>query len=238
MDPRIAELAELGVITASLLHELRNALFVVKGRLQLAHDEGGTVDPAEVEGLLATVVHMDELVEHYAGLGRTDDSWTEVDLREAVERAVSMLEPRARQLEARIDLDLPDGPVYVSGRAVAMRQIALNLVRNALDAIDGEARRDVTLRLSVADPDTVLLIVEDTGHGIPDDVRANLGRRFFSRKKPHGTGLGLYIARTLVSEVKGTLEADRRPAGGTVLTVRLPHAAGREQPVVKARASV
>jgi signal transduction histidine kinase len=228
MNPRVAELAELGVITASLLHELRQALFVVKGRLQLAHDDGAAVDPVSVAELLAAVAHMDELVDHYAGLGRTDDSWTEVDLREAVERAASMLEPRARQIGATLAVELPDGPVYVSGRAVAMRQIAINLARNALDAIDGEARREVALRLSIADRDTVQLIVEDTGHGIPDDIQADLGRRFLTRRKPNGTGLGLYIARTLVTEVKGTLEAARRPAGGTVLTVRLPHAAPPE----------
>jgi len=233
MGPRIAELAELGVITASLLHEIRQALFVVKGRLQLAHDDRAAIDPAEVEELLDTVVHMNELVEHYAGLGRTDDSWTEVDLREAVERAVSMLETRVRQLGARIDLDLPDGPVYVSGRAVAMRQIALNLAGNALDAIEGQARREVTVRLSMADPDTVLLSVEDTGRGIPDDVMANLGRRFLT-SKPQGTGLGLYIARTLVSEAKGTLGADRLPGGGTVLTVRLPHAGAAHEQVAQA----
>ncbi len=228
MDVRVAELAELGVITASLLHELRQALFVVKARLQLAHDEGNAIDPAEVEELLDAVVHMDELVDHYAGLGRTDDSWSEVDLREAVVRAASMLEPRARQLGAHVELDLPDAPVLVSGRAVAMRQIALNLASNALDAIAREPRREVTLRLSVDDPDTVQLIVADSGPGFRDDMREKMFEAF-ATSKPDGTGLGLYIARRLVIEAKGSIEIGRRPGGGTLLTVRLPHAAPHPQ---------
>jgi two-component system sensor kinase FixL len=225
MDPRLAELAALGVITASLLHELRQPLFGVKATLQLAEDGAAGMDRGTVGELLTMIGHMEELVEHYAGLGRIDDSWTEVDLRDAVLRVASMLGATAGRVGARVVLDLPDGPVYVAGRAVAMRQIALNLVRNALDAVADQPRREVHVRLALANDDTVALVVEDTGPGIPDEVRAELFQPFVT-SKPSGTGLGLYIARTLVTEAKGSLAADRLPFGGTSLTVVLPHARG------------
>jgi two-component system C4-dicarboxylate transport sensor histidine kinase DctB len=225
---RIAELAELGVITASLLHELRQPLFAVKGRLQLAQHAGRHAEPGEIVELLTLVVHMEELLEHYAGLGRTDDSWTEVDLRDAVLRAAAILEPRARQVGGRITVEVPRGPLYVSGRAVAMRQIALNLGQNALDAIAGQPRREVVLSLELADPNTVSLTVKDTGPGIPEELRAHLFEPFVTSKGPRGTGLGLFIARTLVIEARGSLGVDALPAGGTMLTVKLPHAALHE----------
>jgi two-component system C4-dicarboxylate transport sensor histidine kinase DctB len=228
---RVTELAELGVLTASLLHELRQPLFGIKGRLQLARESGQSLDLVAVEEMLGLLVHAEALLDHYAGLGRSDDSWTDLDLRDVVGSATHLLAARASQLDVDLVVDVPDVPVIVSGRAVAMRQVALNLVQNALDAVAGSPRRRVHVALSVRGR-SAALVVSDTGPGVPEALRGRLFEPFVT-SKPAGTGLGLYIAQTLVDEAGGSLELDVTHGTGTTLTVRLPCAAPRAVAVGK-----
>jgi two-component system C4-dicarboxylate transport sensor histidine kinase DctB len=225
LTAKIAQLAELGILTASLLHELRQPLFGVKGRLQIARETGRPLDAETIEELLGLLGHVDELLDHYAGLSRSDDSWTELDLRDVVGQATAMVAGRIRQMDVHLEVDLPPHPVVVSGRAVAMRQVALNLVQNALEAVAGSAVREVGVTLHVQGR-TATLAVTDSGPGIPEALRAHVFEPFVT-SKPAGTGLGLYITRTLVAEAGGELEIVGAPAGGTTLTVRLPCAAPR-----------
>lgn len=221
-ERRVAELAELGVLTASLLHELRQPLFAVKGRLQLARHVGRGVDAEDVELLLHHVAHIEELVEHYAGLGRPDDSWTEVDVRSEVRVALQMLAHRARLIDATVDADMGDEVLAVRGRTVAVRQVILNLLGNALDAVDGRTVRRVIVAAR-REGDQIVVRVSDSGPGIPATHRARLFEPFFTTKPSgHGTGLGLYIARKLLDELGGTLALDESPGGGAQLVVALP----------------
>ncbi|MEQ1568250.1 MAG: HAMP domain-containing sensor histidine kinase [Myxococcota bacterium] len=219
---RLAELAELGVMTASLLHELRQPLFAVKGRLQLARHARRPLDPDEVEALLQNVDHVEQLIEHYAGLTRPEDTWIEVDLRDEVARAIGMLAHRARQGRVEIASDLDEQVLLVRGRPVAVRQVVLNLVGNAVDAVSGRPEAKVVVRARIAGR-VVRLEVLDNGPGIAPEVVHRLFQPFVTTKGPgRGTGLGLYIARRLAEEVGGTVHAEPGPSGGARLTVHLP----------------
>lgn len=221
-DLRVAELAELGVLTASLLHELRQPLFAVKGRLQIARHADRPLSVDELEVLLHHVGHIEELVEHYAGLGRSDDSWSEIDLRAEVLCAAAMLAQRVVQAGAVLETDLGDSPVLVRGRTVAVRQVVLNLVGNALDAVAGRERRVVTVEVRCVGQ-LARLVVSDSGPGVADTVRDSLFEPFVTTKPPgRGTGLGLYIARKLLDEAGGELRAERAEGGGARLVVELP----------------
>jgi two-component system, NtrC family, C4-dicarboxylate transport sensor histidine kinase DctB len=231
----VAELAELGVLTASLLHELRQPLFAVKGLLQLARHrarmpngapEGPTLNRSsdlDVEQLLHHVGHLEELVEHYAGLSRAEDSWVELDLRDAVTQVIAMLDHRIRQEGVRVSVELGDRRLPVHGRAVAVRQVVMNLLGNALDAVGGARVREVRLRI-VAGRNEARIEVVDTGPGLSTGVRDRLFEPFVTTKPAgRGTGLGLYIARKLADEIGGTIVAETPSDGvGTRMVVRLP----------------
>lgn len=222
---RLEELAALGVVAATLLHELRQPLFAVKGRLQLAAG-GRPLDLDDLVELVGQLEHAEELIEHYAGLGRPDEAWVDVDLSEAAAAAVRMTATRARRAGATVTVDAP-APVEVRGRAVAMRQVALNLVANAIDAVACRERRDVVVRTCAAGP-VVRLEVQDTGPGLAEAVRGRLFQPFVTTKPPgHGTGLGLYIARKLVEEAGGTIRAEACEGGGTRMIVELLPSAAR-----------
>ncbi|HHO51557.1 MAG TPA: GHKL domain-containing protein [Deltaproteobacteria bacterium] len=217
---RVAELAELGVLTATLIHELRQPLFAVKGRLQLTQRQGGVLTGAEIGELLQHLLHVEELLDHYAGLGQSGAGV--VDLREPVQRALSMLAHRARQLAVHLVPSLPDAPLYVAGRETALRQVAVNLLQNALDAVSTAEEREIRIELGERGGGTVLE-VSDTGPGVPEALQPHVFQPFVTTKaEGTGTGLGLYIARKLVQELGGSLELEQPEGGGTRATVILP----------------
>jgi two-component system NtrC family sensor kinase len=96
----------------------------------------------------------------------------------------------------------------------------LNLVSNAIDAIEGQGSLTVT---TGADTDAYVITVSDTGKGIPDELRERVLEPFFTTKPVgQGTGLGLSITYSIVRKHGGTLELSHREGGGTVAAMRLP----------------
>jgi C4-dicarboxylate-specific signal transduction histidine kinase len=219
---RVAGMAELGMLTASLVHELRQPLFAVKGVLQLAHHRATPLGPEELTQVLQHVRYIEDLLDHYAGFGRIDETAVEFDLNQPVRRALAMLEHRRRQTGVRIEPQLSAEQLWVLGRPTALRQVAVNLMQNALDAMASHPER--VLEVTTASiGDEVELWVRDTGPGVPEGLRDRLFEPFMTTKPPgRGTGLGLFIARKLVEEAGGKLYVEFPPGGGTHVCLRLP----------------
>lgn len=212
-----ARLAELGVLTSSLLHELRQPLFALKSMIEL--DLAGGAD-GRLRAMLGQVEQIERLVQHYGGLGRDDELPQPYDPVSTVVGAVEMLRFRARQVGAALEVEQEALPTQV-GQPGALRQIVLNLVHNALDAVDGHAERRVVLRVA-PDGGTLLLVVADSGPGFAPEVAARAFQPFVTTKPPgRGTGLGLYITRALVEEAGGTVRLGVASPGARV-EVRLP----------------
>lgn len=217
---RLTRMAEFGVLSASLFHELRQPLFAIKATGQLAVRRGETLDEAAIRQLLVHVGQIEELLDAYAGHNRAGDV-TRVDLDDAVRRAVDMLEHRARQVRAGLTLDL-GGPMDVLARPGDLRQVAVNLLHNALDAVEFRDDRRVIVR-TWRDRAAARLEVRDHGPGIPPEVRPRLFEPFVTSKPVgRGTGLGLHITRKLVVEAGGSLEVEDPEGGGTLIRIALP----------------
>ena len=137
----------------------------------------------------------------------------------------------------RVEIVLEPGPdVFVTADAAHLKQVLINLIRNAAEAIDAAGR--VTLRartgrvaLNRRDCDTVILEVSDTGRGIAPEIEKRLFDPFFSTKET-GTGLGLSIAARIVEKHGGALQYQTRVGHGTTFGIVLPQAPSPEKPVV------
>lgn len=111
---------------------------------------------------------------------------------------------------------------------VQIQQVMLNLVRNAVEAMEGEERRGLAIQTrAIRDQEMVEVIVADTGPGIPPELADRLFQPFVTTKKS-GMGLGLSICRDIVEAHHGRLMMEPRSSGGTVFRVTLP-AARREE---------
>jgi len=219
---RLAKLADLGVMTASLLHELRQPLFAIKAEAQL----GRVAEPsARFDRILTQVEAMEGLIASHVSAGEPDEAVAVFDLNDAVRSAVEMLSHRKRSSAATLDLDLTVERLPVRGRRAAARQVAVNLLQNAFDAVEEVDRRRVVVRTRAAEQ-LVLLEVEDSGPGLPEHLIPRIFDPFVTSKPPgRGTGLGLFIARHLVREAHGELRLTAGALGGARAMVDFPRAA-------------
>jgi C4-dicarboxylate-specific signal transduction histidine kinase len=215
-----ASMAELGVLTASLLHELRQPLFAIKAHAQLARAEGGQ-KPDRLDRILDQVTHIEALVRYYGGFGRSGDPEVLFDLNDSVRAAVEMIAHKSKKSGVTIEIELWSGPLLVRGREVAARQIAINLVQNAFDAVEARRGRVVVRTRDMGQ--TVRLEVEDDGTGVPVAIRDRMFDPFVTTKPAgRGTGLGLYISRKLADEARGSIRYDGPEAGASRFSVDLP----------------
>lgn len=224
LDPqgwlRVAQLAELGVLASSLLHELRQPLFAIQAAAQLRRAQGRGLDADDLTTLLANLRHVDELLDHYSGFSRMGGDSERFDLRIPLRHASAMLALRCRQEGVQIDLAIDEAPLLVQGRPTAVRQVLVNLIQNAIDAVSEAPER--TIRVGAHRVDGRCRVdVWDSGPGVAPELRERLFQPFFTTKpEGRGTGLGLYIARRLVEEMGGTVQLDSH--AGMCVVVDLP----------------
>jgi two-component system C4-dicarboxylate transport sensor histidine kinase DctB len=138
---------------------------------------------------------------------------------------LTLLEYRLEDEQVEVALDLPPQPVYVTGNAVRLEQVMVNLLSNALDAMSDRPRRLLSVRLRCA-AGTAVLTVADTGRGI---ARENLGLVFdpfyTTKEVGQGLGLGLSISYGIIRDMGGEITVDSVPDAGTTFRVALPLAA-------------
>ena len=133
------------------------------------------------------------------------------------------MEAEAREKGVRMRLELAAQLPTVAVDAIQVEQVVLNLLRNAMDAMDSTAagQRVLTVRTRQAEADTVELRVHDTGPGLSAEAAGRIFDPFFTTK-PHGMGMGLSISRSIVDAHRGHLWADSPGAGGALFHMTLP----------------
>ena len=214
-----ARLAELGVMTATLTHELRQPLFAIRSLSQIlrARLEG---EHEDLSGELARQVdYLDRLVEGLTTYAReTDGRLAPVDTGAVVEQAAELLRHRAKRRGVELELERDHRAPAARCDHVALVQVVVNLVNNAIDA----SPQGGTVRLSNrVEGDRIVLDVADEGPGIAPEVLARVFEPFFTTKPAgQGTGLGLSISRELVERCGGTLAFVE--GSGTCVRVELP----------------
>ncbi len=222
---RAEKLSALGRMAASIAHEIRNPLASMSGSIQLL-GQNPTL-PAEDRRLMEIVLRETErlngLVGDFLAYARPPSpQLSEEDLTAVAGEAVSLFEstlPGGVTISTRF----PAAPVPVQVDASQFRQVLLNLMRNAVEAIEapGEVIVSITEEAEKGGRRGVAVAVADTGRGIPPDILPEIFEPFRTTK-PHGTGLGLAVVFQLVVAHGGTVDVSPRPGGGTIFTVFLP----------------
>jgi len=217
-------LAAVGRVASGIAHELANQLSLVgfaepiAARARARGDQE-TLEYAEIlvaaqQRLMAMVSEIKDFAREPGATYAREPS----DLAAVVDAALTMLRFDADVGRVRISRHIDGHPIAVAHRG-KLTQVLINLVRNAAQASPDGAEVTVSLREDAAG---IALAVEDRGAGMAPEIVARLGEPFFTTKGERGTGLGLGIARRIVSEHGGTLEVRSQPGQGTLVTVRLP----------------
>jgi signal transduction histidine kinase len=238
---RQEKLASLGRLAAGLAHELNNPLSSVAGfaeALQRRAAEGETARPPGASDVQEYLTLIQEEVARAASIVRRlldfarqrEPTFGVVDLEGVVTKAVSFVQRQARLANQRIVVTpFPEGS-RVFADAQMLQQVLLNLLTNALDAVEGGGEVRITARQRRRGdgqrPEEVWLdvMVSDTGTGISAQDLPRVFDPFFTTKEVgKGTGLGLAICQSIVEQHRGTIEVQSEGVGrGTLVTVSLP----------------
>ncbi len=223
-------LAAIGQMAARLAHEVKNPLGAIKGAAQLLAEPSpgvADIDPSSREFLgiiLEEVDRLDRVVGTVLEYARpTEGNPGPVDMNGIVRRTIQILSSD-RDDEVAFDLDLVDDLPRIRVDAEQLRQVLMNLIRNATQAMNGRGKVVVGTRARSGPSSAaswVELRVTDTGPGISQKMLKNLFVPFYTTKN-QGTGLGLAISQRLVQGAGGTIEVNTHEGAGTTFTVVLP----------------
>ena len=210
----------LEAIGAKLAHELKNPLAAIKSLVQLERGRGHHDEASRRRFgvLLDEVARMEATIRDYLSYSRPIDDLdvATVELGAIVDEVLTVLEGRAEVAGIALARGGRTGPITADARR--LKEALLNLVSNALEATPRGGA--VEVRYLVAHGGA-RIVVSDTGRGMTDEVAAKIGTPFFTTRDG-GTGLGVVIARTAVTQHGGTLAFAPRPSGGTSATIDLP----------------
>ena len=213
---RLDQMHTLGEIAAGLAHEIRNPMTTVNGFLQLLLKDGDFRDKREyLEIMIEELNRANSIIGEFLNLARNKI----VDLKtcqinQVIRSLAPLLQADAFLSDRTIILKLGDVPDLLLD-VKEIRQLIINLVRNALEATPCGGMVEITTR---QENNFVLLSIKDQGKGIPDDVLEKLGTPFFSTKD-NGTGLGLAICFRIIERHKARLGIDSN-SSGTTFTVK------------------
>jgi signal transduction histidine kinase len=218
---RAEHLAALGKLLAGVAHEVRNPLAGIRSTVQLWQRMPDTARTVEsIDAVVAAVDRLNAIVTRLLFFARADSTEQRpVDLNRLVGESLDLVAAQAAgqgvALERDLAADVPDLP----GSANALRQLVLNLINNALQAMPRGGRLHCSTR--ALDDGTLELCVADTGHGIPEADRAHLFEPFFTTRSD-GTGLGLALCREIVENHRGRIALQNTGPEGTTFSVRFP----------------
>lgn len=222
-------LGAMGQVAAGVVHEIRNPLTAISSTLQYLLQDFAADHPKRplVEELLSEVARIDGTLHQLLDLAQVRDFQPRIeDVLDPLDKALLLLEGEARRRGVEIVRTYDGEAFLVAGDAGALRQLFLNLLLNAVQAMPGGG----TIRVRVQRWDSPLLPsegprvqieIEDAGCGIPESERERLFEPFFTTK-PQGTGLGLAICQSIAERHQGEIEMYGEPGKGTTACVRIP----------------
>jgi signal transduction histidine kinase len=231
------KLAALGTLAGGAAHEINNPLAYILGNTELLAawaartDTGVSADDAAyLQALTADILHGGQRIRHIvlellAFARERPLAATTIDPVEVLERAIALVAHQAR-LRASLELDLAPVPP-IRGDAAQLGQVFMNLLVNAIQAIEPGRAADHHIRVSChLDGGEVLIEITDSGPGIAPGARRRVFEPFFTtRTVGQGSGLGLSASLGIIEDLGGRLELDSPVGGGTAARVFLPVAA-------------
>lgn len=241
---RVDRLATVSLIAAGLAHEIRNPLTAIKGFVQLmARKSDKPAQPAHLHIMLTEIERIERLTNEFRMLARPPrpPQYKQLDLVSIIQDVILLIERQAAEKGIKIQFQAeaagqdqlfwpilvdaehsPEGAFCVRGDEGQMKQVLLNLLRNAMEAI--EVGGNIRITISKKEHH-VIVAVKDTGAGISQEILDQIGTPFFTTKES-GTGLGLSLCLSIIQQHGGKIEINSVSNVGTMISVFLPEASG------------
>ncbi|TYP71870.1 two-component system sensor histidine kinase NtrB [Paenibacillus methanolicus] len=221
---RMERLSLVGQMAASITHEIRNPMAVIRGFIQLMRERSPENQREYFRIVMDELDRANGIINDFLSMAQTRLSErSPASLHDLIDDLLPLLMADANMRGLTIELELADEMPLLLLNAKEIKQLILNLCRNGLEAME---ERKGTLRIRTrAMPAHVELQVADDGHGIPRERLERLFEPFFTTKT-QGTGLGLAMCLGIAERHGGTIRVESEPGAGTTFTVRFDRSAG------------
>jgi signal transduction histidine kinase len=222
----IERATEVGKLAAGLAHEIRNPLHAIQLNLHAfrkVHEGAAELEAEEISRMLAQssreISRIEQLMQELVGFATPAEPADEsIDLNEELRNVAEFLEQEMLDRDIELRLCLPCQRLEARMDRGRLRQIVLNLLQNAQQAMTDPGRIELTL--STAKGGWAEIAVRDSGPGIPEAHRQQVFEPFYSTKSK-GTGLGLALVKRFVEEVNGQVSCEENSDGGSTFRIRI-----------------
>lgn len=228
----VSRLSAMGELASALAHELNQPLTAINNYLLAASQlmKRGPEDLARASEIVGKsidqAVRAGQIIRQLRNfVERREVEREVVDLDKVIDEASALAFIGLKEKGIRVVIQRAGSNPLISIDKVQIQQVLINLIRNAVDAMETAARRDLTINTTMADGE-IRIDVIDTGSGISPEVADKLFQPFTSTK-PSGMGVGLSISRTIVEAHDGRLWCEPNPGGGTIFHLYLPYEENR-----------
>jgi two-component system sensor kinase FixL len=224
----ISRLTALGEMASTLAHELNQPLSAIanymKGSRRLledSSDERTTMIRQAMDSAGEQAVRAGQIIRRLRDFVSRGESERRVEsIAKLIEEASALALVGAKDRGVRVRFQFNSTRDLALADKVQIQQVLLNLIRNAIEAMQESDRRELTISTEFVEDNMLKISVADTGHGISPEIRAQLFQPFVTTKR-HGMGVGLSISRTIVEAHGGRIWAETNPDGGTVFNLTL-----------------
>jgi two-component system sensor kinase FixL len=232
----VLRLHTVGEVAASLAHEVNQPLGAIANYAQgvCRRLAAGTIADSDLHHAMTKIAHealrAGEITRWVRALVRKDEPRRELaEVDQIVTAALAIIDPSARERGSDVRFHCDGGLPAVEVDRIQIEQVVLNLVLNALDAVEAETgRREVEVRATACGGHEVEVAVRDTGPGLDPALLERIFEPFYTTKE-NGLGMGLAISRAIVDAHEGRLSAAADPGGGAIFRIVLPAARGRRR---------
>ncbi|RHW41499.1 two-component sensor histidine kinase [Neobacillus notoginsengisoli] len=216
---RAEKLNTMGELAASFAHEVRNPLTVVKGFMQLMHQQETGKNHEYLTLALSEVGRAEMILSDYLNFAKPQfNKIEECSFHEVLTEIVALLGPLAAKGGVSLKTQMEKEKMCISTDRNQLKQALVNLVKNAIEATDEGGV--VTISLRHHDIHAVIEI-QDNGRGMSEEQLSRIGTLFYTTKEK-GTGLGTCVSLRILNEMKGSIHYSSEAGKGTIVTVQLP----------------
>ncbi len=226
---RQEQMAAIGRLTSSILHEINNPLEAVGNLIFLARQSATAVEAAgylnQAEEELA---HVSQITSQGLQFHRQSSAAISTNVVELLRSVLVLFTGRLKEARVHVNLAADDAPKLMCFPG-EIRQVFVNLISNAVDSMGADGQLKIRVRPSTdwrTGEQGVRVTIADTGEGMSLETRKHIYQAFFSTKGPQGSGLGLWVTSSIVKKHQGCIHVRSKHAtaqGGTVFSLIFPH---------------
>ncbi len=217
---RSEKLNVISQLAASVAHEVRNPLTTVNGFLQLINQDQNITEKQRsyIDITLSELQRAQSIINDYLSLAKPNNSSTHVvNISEELTKTVELMTSYTNIQNIEVTSSIEDS-LFINGNKDEIKQVLINLIKNAIEAIDKDGLLQITAFPKNQD---IIVKITDNGHGMSKEQLSRIGTPFYSTKDK-GTGVGLTICFQIIDQLKGSIDVESAVGKGTSFIIKLP----------------